>query len=68
MVLRITEDGEDLVRRLLPTMFGSLRGLLAEFTESDQVQLISQLKRLHRNLEPQPQEVVHKQDVSERAV
>jgi MarR family transcriptional repressor of emrRAB len=67
MVLRITEEGEELVRRLLPTMFGSLRGLLAEFTESDQIQLISQLKRLHRNLELQPQEP-RKQDMSERAV
>ena len=40
MVLRITEEGEDLVRRLLPTMFVSLRGMLAEFSESEQDQLI----------------------------
>jgi MarR family transcriptional repressor of emrRAB len=51
MVLRITEQGEGLVRRLLPTMFVSLRGMLAQFPESEQRQLISQLKRLHTNLE-----------------
>jgi MarR family transcriptional repressor of emrRAB len=51
MVLRITEQGEDLVRQLLPKMFGSLRGMLAEFTEAEQQSLISQLKRLHANLE-----------------
>jgi MarR family transcriptional repressor of emrRAB len=51
MVLRITEQGEDLVRRLLPTLFGPLRGMLAEFSESEQRQLISQLKRMHVNLE-----------------
>lgn len=46
MVLRITEQGEELVRRLLPKMFAPLRGLFAEFTETEQRQLISQLKRL----------------------
>jgi MarR family transcriptional repressor of emrRAB len=51
MVLRITEQGEDLVRQLLPKMFGSLRGMLAEFSEAEQQLLISQLKRLHANLE-----------------
>jgi DNA-binding MarR family transcriptional regulator len=51
MVLRITEEGEDLVRRLLPKMFVSLRGLLADFSEAEQSQLISQLKRLHLNLQ-----------------
>src|SRR3979490_2995327 len=35
MVLRITEQGEDLVRRLLPKLFGSLRVMFAEFSESD---------------------------------
>ncbi len=47
MVLRITEEGEELVRRLLPTLFGSLRGMLAEFSETEQAQLIGLLKRLH---------------------
>src|ERR1700681_1009155 len=32
MVLRITEQGEDLVRRLLPKLFVSLRGTLGEFS------------------------------------
>jgi MarR family transcriptional regulator, negative regulator of the multidrug operon emrRAB len=51
IVLRITEQGEDLVRQLLPKLFVSLRGLLAEFSESDLRLLISQLKRLHANLQ-----------------
>ncbi len=63
MVLRITEEGEDLVRRLLPKMFVSLRGMLAEFSEAEQSQLISQLKRLHLNLEES-----QKQDVPEQAL
>src|ERR1700683_5481768 len=62
MVLRITEEGEELVRRLLPTLFVSLRGMLAEFTEQEQRQLISQLKRLFVNLEEAP-----KQDAKEPA-
>jgi MarR family transcriptional regulator, negative regulator of the multidrug operon emrRAB len=51
MVLRITEQGEDLVRRLLPKLFVPLRGLWAEFSESEQRLLISQLKRLYANLD-----------------
>src|ERR1700686_4881497 len=51
MVLRITEQGEDLVRRLLPKMFGSLRAMYAEFSESEQQQLIAQLKRLYARAE-----------------
>jgi MarR family transcriptional repressor of emrRAB len=62
MVLRITEEGEELVRRLLPTMFVSLRGLLAEFTEPEQREMISQLKRMYANLEE-----AHKQDAKEPA-
>jgi MarR family transcriptional regulator, negative regulator of the multidrug operon emrRAB len=69
MVLRITEEGEELVRRLLPTMFVSLRGLFAEFTASEQDQLISLLKRLHANLEgAHQQEDAHRQNVPERAL
>jgi MarR family transcriptional repressor of emrRAB len=60
MVLRITEEGEDLVRRLLPKMFVSLRGLLADFSAAEQAQLIAQLKRLHLSLEES-----QKQDVPE---
>src|SRR5271170_6030090 len=57
MVLRITEQGEELVRRLLPKLSVPLRGVLAEFTEAEQRQLISQLKRMYVNLEE-----AHKQD------
>src|SRR3982075_3939678 len=42
IVLRITEQGEDLVRRLLPKLFVSLRGMFAEFSESEQRLLIAQ--------------------------
>jgi MarR family transcriptional repressor of emrRAB len=51
MVLRITEQGEDLVRRLLPKLFVPLRVMLAEFSESEQRLLISQIRRLHANME-----------------
>ncbi len=50
MVLRITEQGEELVRQLLPKMFASLRGMLAQFSEAEQSHLIGQLKRLQANL------------------
>src|SRR5271165_5460641 len=51
MVLRITEQGEEFVRQLLPKMFVSLRGMLADFPDAEQRQLISQLKRLHANFQ-----------------
>jgi MarR family transcriptional repressor of emrRAB len=51
MVLRITEQGEDLVRRLLPKLFGSLHAMYAEFSEPELQRLIAQLKRLHANAE-----------------
>jgi MarR family transcriptional repressor of emrRAB len=50
MVLRITEQGEELVRQLLPRMFASLRGMLVQFSDAEQSQLIAQLRRLHANL------------------
>ena len=46
MVLRITPKGEQLVRDLLPTMFGALRQVFGEFSSDEQQQLIAQLKRL----------------------
>jgi MarR family transcriptional repressor of emrRAB len=58
MVLRITEQGEDLVRRLLPKLFVSLRGMSAEFSESEQRLLISQLKRLYANLEQEDKQML----------
>jgi MarR family transcriptional repressor of emrRAB len=50
MVLRITEQGEALVRELLPKLSGPLRGLLTEFSESEQQQLIARFKRLGMKL------------------
>jgi MarR family transcriptional regulator, negative regulator of the multidrug operon emrRAB len=50
MVLRITEQGEELVRQLLPKMFVPLRGLFAQFPETEQRELIGQLNRLAVNL------------------
>jgi MarR family transcriptional repressor of emrRAB len=50
MVLRITEQGEELVRQLLPKMFVPLRGLFAQFPETEQRELIGQLKRLSHHL------------------
>ena len=46
MVLRITPKGDQLVRGLLPTMFGALRQVFGEFSADEQQQLIAQLKRL----------------------
>jgi MarR family transcriptional repressor of emrRAB len=63
MVLRITEQGEDLVRRLLPKLFVPARGMFAEFSESEQRLLISQLKRLYANMEE-----ADKQMLPQRAV
>jgi DNA-binding MarR family transcriptional regulator len=51
MVLRMTDEGEELVRELLPKLFAPLRGMLAGLPESDQRQLITYLKLLHKNLE-----------------
>jgi MarR family transcriptional regulator, negative regulator of the multidrug operon emrRAB len=61
MVLRITEQGEDLVRRLLPKLFVPLRGLWAEFSESEQRLLISQLKRLYANLDEADTQILPEQ-------
>jgi len=49
MVLRITEQGEDMVRRLLPTMFGPLHQLFADIPEPSQRLLLSKLKQLYAN-------------------
>jgi MarR family transcriptional regulator, negative regulator of the multidrug operon emrRAB len=51
MVLRITEEGEELVRQLLPKLWVPLRALLADFPESDQSQLVDLLKRLGMEME-----------------
>jgi MarR family transcriptional repressor of emrRAB len=46
MVLRVTEQGEELVRRLLPAMFAPLHELFSDLTEAKQRQLLSVLKEL----------------------
>ena len=51
MVLRISEQGEELVRRLLPSMLGPLREMFKEFPEDQQLQLIEQLKLLGTRLD-----------------
>jgi MarR family transcriptional repressor of emrRAB len=51
MVLRITEQGEELVRRLLPTLYGPLREMFKDFSDEDQQRLIVQLKNLSAKLE-----------------
>src|SRR5260370_32926322 len=61
IVLRITEQGEDLVRQLLPKLFVSLRGMFAEFSESEQQLWISLLKRLHANLQEAHQQTLPEQ-------
>jgi len=63
MVLRITEQGEELVRRLLPKLSVPLRELLWEFPEAEQRQLIGRLKYLGMKLGE-----AASQDIPERAV
>jgi MarR family transcriptional repressor of emrRAB len=46
MVLRITEQGEEFVRQLLPKLFAPLREMLKDFPEAEQRQMNSQLKHL----------------------
>jgi len=46
MVLHITEEGEELVRQLLPILHVPLRAMLKDFPELEQRQLVAQLKRL----------------------
>src|SRR5271170_4575135 len=61
MVLHITEQGEELVRRLLPTLFAPLREIFKDFSDEEQRHLIAQLKRLSLSLEK-----ARAQDVPER--
>ena len=46
MVLRLTEDGDQLVRRLLPGVIKPLQGFFAAISEAEQGHLASQLKRI----------------------
>ena len=51
MVLRITEQGEAMVRRLLPLLHAPLKEMFGEFSEAELQQLIVQLKRLGMKLD-----------------
>jgi MarR family transcriptional repressor of emrRAB len=51
MVLCTTDQGEALVRLLLPRLYGPLREIFKDFGESDQQQLIAQLKLLGQRLD-----------------
>jgi MarR family transcriptional regulator, negative regulator of the multidrug operon emrRAB len=51
MVLRITEEGEEFVRQLLPRLHQPLRRMLKDFPEAEQRQLADQLKRLAAELD-----------------
>jgi MarR family transcriptional regulator, negative regulator of the multidrug operon emrRAB len=44
LVLRITDQGEELVRHLLPILCGPLREMFKDFSDTGQHQLIAQLK------------------------
>jgi len=50
LVLQITAQGEELVRRLVPTLYGPLKTMLEDFSDLEQRQLIEQLKRLSTKL------------------
>src|SRR5277367_4326150 len=63
MVLRITAQGEQFVRQLLPKLFAPLRAMLKDFPEVEQRQLNAQLKRLGFELEQ-----ASTTDIAERAV
>jgi MarR family transcriptional repressor of emrRAB len=56
LVLRITEGGEELVRRLLPTMFEPLRLIFEDLPDAEQRALVAQLKRVGARLPLRPGE------------
>jgi MarR family transcriptional repressor of emrRAB len=51
IVLRITQQGEEFVRELLPKLFVPLHEMLKDFPQAEQLQMTSQLKRLGIELE-----------------
>jgi MarR family transcriptional regulator, negative regulator of the multidrug operon emrRAB len=51
MVLRITAQGEELVRRLLPALYGPLCEMFKDLSDEEQRQWIGQLKRLGAKLD-----------------
>ena len=54
MVLRITDEGEALVRRILPRLFDPLKLMFEDIGETDQLALIEQLKRVGARLGARP--------------
>jgi DNA-binding MarR family transcriptional regulator len=51
MVLRITEQGVQLVGRLLPVMHALLREIFKDFSGDDELHLVAQLKRVSMKLD-----------------
>jgi MarR family transcriptional repressor of emrRAB len=51
IVLRITEQGEAVVRRLLPLLHAPLKEMFGEFSQAELQQLIVRLKRLGMKLD-----------------
>ncbi len=51
MVLRITEEGEEFVRKLLPKLHAPLRRMLKDFPEMEQREMIGLLKKLGAELD-----------------
>lgn len=51
MVLKITPDGEELVRRLLPPLWLRLRELYGDISEAELTQLVALLKRVGLRLD-----------------
>ena len=50
MDIKITPQGEQLVREVLPRMFGYTRDLYKDFTEAEKTRLLADLKRLFARL------------------
>lgn len=51
MVMRITETGEELVRRLMPVLWAPVREMFKDFSEAEQAQLIALLVRVNAKLD-----------------
>ena len=54
MVLRITEQGEEVVRALLPRLFKPLKEMMKDFAERDQQELVTLLKRVAEAMDRTP--------------
>lgn len=54
MVLRITEQGEEVVRALLPRLFKPLKEMMKDFPETDQQALVALLKKVASAMDHTP--------------